>query len=280
MRKRRTRGVRQASGEARVCRGRCAPGVGRSESAGAPASRAPSRPVAMVDYYEEAEEYLENISDDIPLYTNTQDGVFSEGARTAPAPLEANSDLYVNPMRSAWASRRHSQPASGGVASAAARFQGKGGGPLVQPKPLASSLMPQEQAFEIPDLQDGIADLQMDNSDGDDDVDTAEDFGDIPVAEMKSRSKETSPLLQPKNHGSPLSDQSPGLPDNLMSELAFSNNEDRDISPHVIQGLVQIMREGSHEKQKKATIAMCNLCCESQQVRNVKRQPLLHSRFL
>jgi hypothetical protein len=237
----------------------------------------------MVDYYEEAEEYLENISDDIPLYTNTQDGVFSEGARTAPAPLEANSDLYVNPMRGAWASRRAvraAMPASGGVASAAARFQGNGGGPLVQPKPLASSLMQQEQAFEIPDLQDGIADLQMDSSDGDDDVDTAEDFGDIPVAEMGSRSKESSPLLQPKNHGSPQSDQSPGLPDNLMSELAFSNNESRDISPHVIQGLVQIMRDGVPEKRKKATIAMCNLCCESQQVRNVKRHSLLHSRFL
>jgi hypothetical protein len=65
-----------------------------------------------------------------------------------------------------------------------------------------------------------------------------------------------------------------------MSELAFSNNESRDISPHVIQGLVQIMRDGVPEKRKKATIAMCNLCCESQQVRNVKRRSLLHSRFL
>ena len=25
------------------------------------------------------------------------------------------------------------------------------------------------------------------------------------------------------------------------------------------------MRDGSHEKRKKSTIAMCNLCCESQQ---------------
>ena len=60
----------------------------------------------MVEYYEEAEEYLEHIADDIPLFTNTVEGVFSEGARTAPAPLETNSDLFVSPMRAQLARRR------------------------------------------------------------------------------------------------------------------------------------------------------------------------------
>lgn len=257
--------------------------VWAGSAAGVAAGRLPRRAamVDVIDYYDEAEEYLEHISDDIPLFTNTRDGVFSEGARTAPAPLESNSDLFVSPMRAQLASRRAqkaSMPASGGVASAAARFEGRGGGPLAPRasginggKPLGSARVQeaavQEQPIEIPDLQDGIADLQMGDSDEEKDeeeVDTADDFGDIPVA--PSRSTETSPQLQPKSHGSPPSDKSPGLPDKMMSELAFANAEGRDVSPHVIQGLVQIMRDGAHEKRKKATIAMCNLCCESQQV--------------
>jgi hypothetical protein len=37
----------------------------------------------------------------------------------------------------------------------------------------------------------------------------------------------------------------------------------RDVSPSVIKGLVKIMGSGSPDKRRKATIAMCNLCCES-----------------
>ena len=243
----------------------------------------------MVEYYEEAEEYLEHISDDIPLFTNTREGVYSEGTRTAPAPLESNSDLFVSPLRAQLEKRRAERkaptmPAPGGVAARLARFQGGS----VPPQPgqhhssrngrstLDGISMEAAAAIEIPGLQDGIADLQMTDSDDDNDIDDAGDeaeaFDDIP--EAPSRSKETSPMMNPKSspasmklNGSPASDQSPGLPDKMMRELELSNSESCDVSPHVIQGLVQIMRDGSHEKRKKATIAMCNLCCESQQNR-------------
>jgi len=213
----------------------------------------------MVDYYEEAEEYLEQyMSDDIPLFTNTVEGVYSGGApvRTAPAPLETNSDLFVNPMRAQFAKHRANRQAPPPARSH---------DPIHVPRePAQAPISPEALTLDIPGLQDGIADLQMDD-DSDDEVDVGEDFGDIPAA-APSRSKESSPMLQPKAHNSP--DASPGLPDKMMSELAFANStENCDVSPHVIQGLVQIMRDGSHEKRKKSTIAMCNLCCESQQNR-------------
>ena len=226
----------------------------------------------MVDYYEDAEEYLDHLSDEIPLFTNTREGVFTEGTRTAPAPLEANSDLFVSPMRAQLASRRAQKaamPTIGGVASAAALFGGSAPSATYQPSNKVKQPHPPSepaQPIEIPDLQEGIADLQMDDDDDDEDIDSVEeDFGDIPVVPA-SRSEHNSPMMKPKNSSPPSAEKSPSLPDNMMSELAFAHSEGRDVSPHVVQGLVQIMRDGAHEKRKKATIAMCNLCCESQQV--------------
>jgi hypothetical protein len=229
----------------------------------------------MVEYYEEADEYLDTLADDIPLFTNTREGVYSEGASHAPAPLETNSDLFVNPMRAQFASMRASRakpaaPAAGGVASRAALYEGGGGVPPIAYQSAKTAVLSPESegGFEIPGLQDGIADLQMDDDDDDNVEEEEEAFEDIPMV-APSRSKENSPMLAPQNKSSssPASDKSPGLPDKMMTELAFANSETRDVSPHVIQGLVQIMRDGVHDKRKKATIAMCNLCCESQQNR-------------
>ena len=63
----------------------------------------------MEDYGEtdfgeaEAEEYLEQIADDIPLFTNTREGVFNTPA-APPAPMEAHSALadsgdFLSPLR-------------------------------------------------------------------------------------------------------------------------------------------------------------------------------------
>jgi len=142
----------------------------------------------MVEYYEEAEEYLEHISDDIPLFTNTREGVYSEGTRTAPAPLESNSDLFVSPLRAQLEKRRAERkaptmPAPGGVAARLARFQGGS----VPPQPgqhhssrngrstLDGISMEAAAAIEIPGLQDGIADLQMTDSDDDNDIDAGDE---------------------------------------------------------------------------------------------------------
>lgn len=54
------------------------------------------------------------------------------------------------------------------------------------------------------------------------------------------------------------------LPDKMMSELAFATKESREINASVLQGLVQLMTNGAAEKRRKATIALCNLCCESE----------------
>ena len=208
----------------------------------------------MVEYYEEAEEFLENISDDIPLFTNTREGIVSEGTRTAPAPLEthsavASSDLFVSPLRQQLLDRMaHRKNCSMG-----------GGGAAYIPRQLSPSLSPEMQP-EVFDEIPTIANLQLDD-------DEEEDYGDIPIA--PSRSRETSPPMQPKTSpGVPAADKSP-LQDKMMTDLVFSNDngDSRDVSPHVIQGLVQIMGDGPTDKKKKATIAMCNLCCESGQNR-------------
>jgi len=58
-------------------------------------------------------------------------------------------------------------------------------------------------------------------------------------------------------------DTSPGA----ASEALLASNDRRDVPPNVIQGLVKIMVGGTPDKRRKATIAMCNLCCESTQNR-------------
>ena len=136
----------------------------------------------MVEYYEEAEEFLENISDDIPLFTNTREGIVSEGTRTAPAHLEthsavASSDLFVSPLRQQLLDRMaHRKNCSMG-----------GGGAAYRPRQLSPSLSPEMQP-EVFDEIPTIANLQLDDDD-------EEDYGDIPIA--PSRSRETSPPMQP-----------------------------------------------------------------------------------
>lgn len=252
----------------------------------------------MIVLLQDAEEYLDNISDDIPLFTNTREGMFMGSVRTAPVPLETNSDLFVNPMREKFANRRpnpipqRSSMPHGKVAAVAAQFADKGGIPFRSQQQNRGGVGGSDQrngstmvglaglqmddspeTTAIPGLQDGIADLQMDDDNADDAEE--ENFDEIPFfsrspnLQPQRSSPLKSPLLvstnRPINQSkSPGSDSSPGLPDKLMNELAFTNSEIHDVSPHVIQGLVQIMHNGSQEKAKKATVAMCNLCCDSQ----------------
>mmetsp|Transcript_35348 Transcript_35348/g.83185 ORF Transcript_35348/g.83185 Transcript_35348/m.83185 type:complete len:549 (-) Transcript_35348:119-1765(-) len=278
---------------------------------------------------EDAELFLETIADDVPLFTNTREGVYSDGAKMTPAPLEAPSDLFVSPMRqqmrqyqraASKSNLKPSQPSSnssqgsmsgtpnadgesGRVASARAAFESMGfGGSFggshrsftASGKNLLSKTLDDEQKdqpFTIDGLQMEIADLQddeLDTSAIDSAADTsehesvAEKEKPIPLRETppektngpnkpveKASAEEVKPKAvpiekpkpQPKPRSSPKDGD--GLPEKVMSELAFSSSEGKEVTPAVIQGLVQIMKEGRIEKRKKATIAMCNLCCES-----------------
>eukprot|EP00286_Rhodomonas_abbreviata_P009708 CAMPEP_0181338368 /NCGR_PEP_ID=MMETSP1101-20121128/28598_1 /TAXON_ID=46948 /ORGANISM="Rhodomonas abbreviata, Strain Caron Lab Isolate" /LENGTH=535 /DNA_ID=CAMNT_0023449091 /DNA_START=165 /DNA_END=1772 /DNA_ORIENTATION=- len=283
----------------------------------------------MSDGYEDAENFLETIADDVPLFTNTREGVYSDGARMAPAPLEAPSDLFVSPMRAQMrqyrAASKPSQPASnsqdstaairleretsngvGRVANARAAFESMGGSFKSSFTSSTKSLTQEmksldeeqaEQALTIDGLQMEIADLQADALDSDeDDGDTPADGG--VSSEEGTDKKEKAPEAGKEEavkeaggkeevHRKPSDEsrssrsgkkgaekgkdgQTPApnekndnLPEKMMSELAFSGTDSKEVSPAVIQGLVQIMRESRQEKRKKATIAMCNLCCES-----------------
>ena len=190
----------------------------------------------MEDYGEtdfgeaEAEEYLEQIADDIPLFTNTREGVFNTPA-APPAPMEAHSALadsgdFLSPLRQQLMQR------------------------MSKRNLLAADIASEPRMASVQDSAPAIADLQLEDSE--EDEMTEERL--VPTKIAPSKTKAPSSVPSPNN----------------MESFASSDkqyNDGRDVSPHVVQGLVQIMRDGVHEKRKKSTIAMCNLCCGSLQNR-------------
>ena len=177
--------------------------------------------------YGEAEEYLEHIADDIPLFTNTREGVFNTPA-LVPAPMEAQS--AVAPM-----SVLDSSPLRQQLMRRMAQRRQCAHGSVSDVGPVHGR---------------GITELQLEaSSDTDSDVDLA-------VAHIEQG--RNNPDEQERTH------------DKMLDGLGGTSKiegDDCEVSPHVVQGLVQIMRDGVHEKRKKSTIAMCNLCCGSLQNR-------------
>ncbi|EKX40203.1 hypothetical protein GUITHDRAFT_113684 [Guillardia theta CCMP2712] len=199
-----------------------------------------------------ADDYVDEITDEVPLLTNTRDGVFSNHIATfTPAPLEATSDLFVSSHRDGIdrhklekyrQEQRTTQHASD------------------QPDSLhkAEGAEANSEMF-IPGLQEGIDDLQ------DDELDTSLIESSSPNQEAKSPEANTQ------------------QEDEMISQFNASNPQNKDVSLAIMQNIVkadetrqrggalkfalQIMASNDKERKRKATIAMCNLCCESSQNR-------------
>jgi len=183
-----------------------------------------------------ADDYVDEITDEVPLLTNTRDGVFSNHIATfTPAPLEATSDLFVSSHRDGIdrhklekyrQEQRTTQHASD------------------QPDSLhkAEGAEANSEMF-IPGLQEGIDDLQ------DDELDTSLIESSSPNQEAKSPEANTQ------------------QEDEMISQFNASNPQNKDVSLAIMQNIVKIMASNDKERKRKATIAMCNLCCESSQNR-------------